>query len=142
MTHLKSDRFSVESGTRITVQVPIVHKDEVVAAVRSIDPLIWGDYDTVTFTTSVGEQGFRALGSGRNSATDEQVTVPCVELSFFVVSDPVSVIEAIYHVHPYEEPVIFVTEATRTLHIRGMDEDNPNRFWNRADQNWVPEEHR
>jgi len=51
------------------------------------------------------------------------------------------VIEAIYFAHPYEEPVIFVETGMRTLHIRGLDEENPHRFWNAERADWVPEEH-
>ena len=53
-----------------------------------------------------------------------------------------TVVEAIYDIHPYEEPVIYVAAVTRTLHVRYMDEDNPNRFRNNASEDWVPKEHR
>ena len=52
------------------------------------------------------------------------------------------VLRSIYASHPYEEPVVFVETCVRTLHIRGVDEDNPNRFWNNEAEDWVPEEHR
>jgi len=51
-------------------------------------------------------------------------------------------IEAIYAAHPYEEPVIFVQPCLRTQHIRGQDENNPNRFWNAPTADWIPTEHR
>jgi hypothetical protein len=51
-------------------------------------------------------------------------------------------IGAIYAAHPYEEPVILVSAGVRTRHITGIDEDNPNRFWNRPTEDWVPTEHR
>jgi hypothetical protein len=38
------------------------------------------------------------------------------------------VVVAIYQAHPYEEPVMFSQNCTRTLHIRGADIDNLNRF--------------
>ncbi len=107
--------------------------------------LKYGDYDRVTFRTALGIQQFRSLGSGRNTATERVVEVPCVELSFFIGGDEARAVQTlrnIYAVHPYEEPVIFVEPCVRTLHIRGMDEDNPNRFWNNEAEDWVPEEHR
>jgi hypothetical protein len=73
------------------------------------------------------------------------VEVPCVELSFFLSHDEpkaVQVLKSIYSSHPYEEPVVLVESCLRTLHIRGMDEDNPNRFWNCETEDWVPEQHR
>ena len=73
------------------------------------------------------------------------MTVSCVELSLFLKPDDAlitHVIETIYAAHPYEEPVIFVTPCVRACHIRGLDQDNPNRFWNAAPADWVPPEHR
>ena len=47
-------------------------------------------------------------------------------------------VTAIYQAHAYEEPMIFIQNCLRTLHIRGGDIYNPNRFWNRQDVDWVP----
>lgn len=69
----------------------------------------------------------------------------CVELQIFVPklgADLEPVIRAIYHAHPYEEPVIQLLPAARTRHRRGQDEDNPNRFWNQDAADWVPKAHR
>lgn len=142
---LDNERFLTENGLRIIVQVPATHAQKIVAAVLFDDALKYGDYDCVTFRTTPGIQQFRSLGSGRNTATEKAVEVPCVELSFFLGSDEakaVQVLRSIYSSHPYEEPVVFVETCVRTLHIRGVDEDNPNRFWNNEAEDWVPEEHR
>ena len=140
-----NDRFVTEEGLRIIVQVPATCAPRIVDAILAEDALKYGDYDCVTFTTAAGVQRFRSLGSGRNLATGRVVEVPCVELSFFLSGDEVGaarVLTAIYYSHPYEEPVVFVEPCVRTLHIRGMDEDNPNRFWNGDAEDWVPSEHR
>ncbi len=140
-----SDRFDFDHGFHIVVQVPEAHAQRVIDAVLEADPLTYGDYDRVTFETMAGIQRFRALGTGRNAATAETVAVPCSELSFFVAGEETGlarVLERIYWAHPYEEPVIFVLPALRCLHVRGLDEDNPNRFWNRPAEDWVPPEHR
>ncbi|WP_415404595.1 hypothetical protein [Tateyamaria sp. SN3-11] len=142
MSVLISDRFTAQSGHLITVQVPETDAPRLITAITTVDPLAYGDYDSVTFASQPGTQSFRALGTGRNAATADVVTVPCVELSFFCAGDPGPVIKAIYAAHPYEEPVIFASPTARTLHIRGLDEDNPNKFWNRPTPDWVPEEHR
>jgi len=66
-------------------------------------------------------------------------------IAFFLGTDEakaVQVIKSIYSTHPYEEPVVFVESCVRTLHIRGVDENNPNRFWNNEPEDWVPDEHR
>lgn len=145
LPELHNDRFVPEHGLRITVQVPETHAQKLVDAVLAVDALKYGDYDCVTFRTGLGTQKFRSLGSGRNTATERVVEVPCVELSFFTTSEgakAVAVLKAVYGSHPYEEPVVFAEPCVRTLHIRGVDEDNPNRFWNREAQDWVPDEHR
>lgn len=138
----ETGRFVTEDGVRITVQVPKARAQAVVDAVLSCDPLRYGDYDSVTFQGAPGIQTFRSLGSGRNAASDGVVKVACVEVSFFLGDDAAAltqVLTAIYAAHPYEEPVIFVQPCLRSLHVRGMDEDNPNRFWNRPADDWVPE---
>ncbi len=142
---LDNDRFGPEEGLRVIVQVPDTHAQRIVNAVLTEDTLKYGDYDSVTYQTVPGTQQFRSLGSGRNTATEKVVEVPCVELSFFLSGDEVKavqILKTIYASHPYEEPVVFVYPCVRTLHIRGVDEDNPNRFWNSDANGWVPEEHR
>ncbi len=142
---LDNDRFVPEEGLRVVVQVPDTHAQRIVNAVLTEDTLKYGDYDSVTYQTAPGTQQFRSQGSGRNTATEKVVEVPCVELSFFLRGDEVKAVQTlktIYASHPYEEPVVFVHPCVRTLHIRGVDEDNPNRFWNSDAEDWVPEEHR
>ncbi len=145
LMNMDSDRFRLQAGHRVSVQVPEEDATRVLEAVLAQDPLCYGDYDQVAFVFSPGTQQFRSLPGGRNAATEVAVFVSCVELSFFTDSDaPVveRILKAIYRVHPYEEPVIQIAAAMRTLHRPGTDEDNPNRFWNRPDADWVPQIHR
>ncbi|UWQ91811.1 hypothetical protein QEZ52_19335 [Aliisedimentitalea scapharcae] len=145
MHDLKSERFTVETGTHILVQVPQEAADRVLQAILSRDILPWGDYDQVSFTTQPGQQQFRSLPKGVNAPTDHAIKVACVELQVFTCARGANlepILRAIYDVHPYEEPVIQLIDATRTRHNRGMDEDNPNRFWNGDPQEWVPAPHR
>lgn len=145
LVNLTSQRFDVEAGTRILVQVPEQAAGQVLAAILAVEPLTWGDYDQVAFTTRAGVQQFRSLPGGRNAATEDVLEVACVELRVFVPKQGQQlepVIRAIYHAHPYEEPVIQLLPGVRTCHRRGQDEGNPNRFWNQEAAEWVPEEHR
>ncbi|MFX0541637.1 hypothetical protein ACEWPM_007880 [Roseovarius sp. S4756] len=142
---LTTDRFVPEEGLRIIVQVPGTHAQRITDTVLKIAPLTYGDYDCVTFRSAPGIQQFRSLGRGHNAATKTVVEVRCLELSFFLPQDERltdTVLRAIYAAHPYEEPVIFVQTCLRTQHIRGMDEDNPARFWNSEAEDWIPQEHR
>ena len=145
MVELASLRFHLETGHRVLVQVPEPEADRVLNAILDVDPLPWGDYDRVSYVAGVGKQRFRALSNSRNVPTAETVMVPCVELQVFTCADASTLealVRAIYDAHPYEEPVVQIVEAHRTRHIPGLDEDNPNRFWNREPASWVPEEHR
>ena len=142
---IASDRFSLEQGTRLLVQVPEEAAGRVLQAMLQVEPLFWGDYDQVAFTTSTGVQQFRVRSQARNAVTDQAVEVPCVELQVFVPKvgqalEPL--LCAIYHAHTYEEPVIQLVAAARSCHRRGQDEANPNRFWNQSPADWVPLSHR
>ena len=145
LPELNDDRFDTEHGLQIAVQAPPEHLQEILDAVREVDSLQYGDYDAVSYCTAPGTQHFRSLGSGRNAKTRDTVQVECTVITFFVTGTDTHVadiLKAIYWAHPYEEPVIFLTPCIRSLHVRGKDEDNPNRFWNRPTKDWVPEEHR
>ncbi len=54
MSELISDRFTVETGTRILVQVPAEAAPRVLTAITAEDSLGYGDYDQVAFTASAG----------------------------------------------------------------------------------------
>lgn len=140
----ETPRFTTEAGHTLTVEVPEERADAVVAAILEVVPLNWGDYERVAFRSASGSQQFRSLGSGRNAATADTTRVPCQRINCFLPNsiDLTAVLEAVYSVHPYEEPVVLVAPALRSLHVRGQDEDNPNRFWNRPVADWVPEAHR
>tara|TARA_R110000782_G_C14669367_1_gene398807 strand:- start:312 stop:755 length:444 start_codon:yes stop_codon:yes gene_type:complete len=145
LPRFSNPRFQTEQGFLVIVQVPETHAQKIIDAVLAVNALKYGDYDRVTFRTVSGSQQFRSLGSGRNAATADVMTVPCVEVSFFLPedeADAVEVLTQVYAAHPYEEPVVFVAQCLRTLHVRGTDEDNPNRFWNSEPEDWVPQEHR
>lgn len=145
MPETASPRYTTQAGTRLLIQVPQAEADRVLAAILSVTSLPWGDYDQVAFWTAPGVQQFRSCPGGVNRASERAVEVPCVELQVFIgasAEDLDPVLRAIYDSHPYEEPVIQMIPAVRSLHIRGLDEDNPNRFWNRPAADWVPAIHR
>ena len=89
-------------------------------------------------------QWCRALPGARNRATGDVEEVPCVEVSFALPkpADVSAGLTALYEEHAYEEPVIVVTPAVRTLHLRGMGRDAPVRFRNRPTEDWVPQAQR
>lgn len=141
---LSSNRFETEHGFEVSVQVPQAHAEPLLDGIYQTDALKYGDYDRVSFVSALGTQRFRSLPGGRNAASEEVLEVPCALLSFFIGDEDglAKVIQTIYHHHPYEEPVVFIQPTYRTLHRAGLDEDNPNKFWNRKSEDWVPEIHR
>ncbi len=137
--------FTLVPGLSVSIQVPIEHVEEVLAAIAALTPLKWGDYDNVSFITQPGTQRFRSLGGGQNTPTDGVAEVPCAELSFALPEDEsllARVLDAVFHAHPYEEPVIRIIPARFTRHIPGAGADSPHKFWNRETPGWVPPEHR
>lgn len=138
-------RFSTQMRVTLRVQVPQTHRKQVLDAITQACRLEYGDYDHVSFEEAEGTQRFRAIGTGRNSVTADVVSMPCVQITAQLpqnASQINDVISALYAAHPYEEPVITLTPSLSMHHVRGMDEDNPNRFWNQATPDWVPSEHR
>ena len=136
--------FRTEACWHVRVQTPAAHVERILAAVTEVHPLDYGPYDNVSFATRPGVQRFRVLPGSRNAPTDAVVTVDCVDLSFVVArtADLEAILQAVMDAHAYEEPVITVTEAVRALHLPGAGDNNPNRFWNRPPEDWVPESHR
>ena len=136
LQNMSCDRFTTEEGYLIRLEVPTLNHQQMLTAVRNAADLRYGDYDSVSFTTSPGTQRFRSLGGGHNPTKDIVSEWECVEVTFFLPADALvveRVLRNVYAVHPSEEPVIHIVKAVRSLHIRGLDEKNPNRFWNRAD---------
>lgn len=88
-----------------------------------------GGHDGVVFKTSISTQHFRSFGTDRTLASDGAMAVTCVELSFLPdsKSHPAKVLEEIYNIHPYEDPVTAVQAYVRALYKSGTDGDNPNR---------------
>ena len=58
---IQSGRFSIEQGTRVLIQVPQEAAEQVLQEILAQEPLHWGDYDQVAYTTRPGVQQFRAL---------------------------------------------------------------------------------
>ncbi|GGL68048.1 hypothetical protein [Wenxinia marina] len=136
-----TDRYDIEAGYVLSVEVPAEDAASLREALTRAIGLAYGDYDGVAFESAAGTQYYRSLGTGRNAPTEAVVAVPCVNLRVFVPADAVeAAMRAVYADHPYEEVVALLTPSFRGLHRRGLDEDNPRRFWNRPAADWVAPE--
>lgn len=141
----ETDRYWIEAGHLVDVEVPQTDVEALLTAVCRVWPLMHGDFEAVSFASHPGTQRFRVLPGARNAPTEAVVDVACVSLRFFVPGEGgvlSGVMSALYDVHPYEEPVIYIQDTRRGRHKRGADDNNPNRFWNRPMPDWVPEPHR
>ena len=136
---VETSRASVIGAYLMRVQIPSENVDEVLDAVIGCSSLEYGNYEHVAFRHTPGTQQFKPK-VGSSSGALEKVCIACEEVSFTLPKDEDvlrQVIEAIFEVHPYEEPVIQIQEILTTRYKYGSDSDNPNKWWNRPELAWV-----
>ncbi|QFT79050.1 hypothetical protein FIU89_00395 [Roseovarius sp. THAF27] len=120
-------------------QAPSEDVDRIFDAVTQVAPLTQGKTDRNGYRAPGGLEYYRPREGTPTGAEDDTRHRPGVdEMRFFLPRDPAmltAVIEAIYAVHSYYEPVITVTDVLRSQ-CKGLDDsDNPHRWWNR-DGDW------
>lgn len=143
MTH-PLDAYRAASGTFIPVWTLEIQTlpgdvDRILDAVVDVFPLAYGRYDRNASVTAVGKETARPQAS---STTDTHVatftpgdteTYPMVEVKISIDRDAevlAAVMDAIHHVHHYEEPVIFLREDWTSRSTYDTGRDNPHRWWN------------
>ncbi|MFK7753026.1 MAG: hypothetical protein AB8B51_10805 [Sedimentitalea sp.] len=120
----------------IMFQAPSEDLDRIFDAVVAIVPLEQGKTDRNGYRAPGGVEYYRPREGTPTGAEDDTRHRPGVdEMRFYLPRDTKvlnDVIEAIYDVHCYYEPVITVTEVLRGLGKGLDDRDNPHRWWNKA----------
>ncbi|MEM7506811.1 MAG: hypothetical protein AAF415_08690 [Pseudomonadota bacterium] len=119
----------------IEIYAPEEDVDRIAASVTAIDPLAQGNhYDSNIFQTAPGVEWYRPReGAAAGPERDMRKRPGVVKLVFEIAEDHAKlhqIIEAVYQIHSYQEPVIRVRPilSSRT---KGLDDsDNPNRWWN------------
>jgi hypothetical protein len=94
--------------------------------------LEYGKYDRVAYIDAEGMEQYRPLAGSKAGAQQTVTRTPSRVVTVSVVHDRAmlqKVVDAIYQAHPYEEPVIYITEGWRSRST-SADENNPNRWWN------------
>jgi hypothetical protein len=94
--------------------------------------LEYGKYDRVAYIDAEGMEQYRPLAGSKAGAQQTVTRTPSRVVTVSVVHDRAmlqKVVDAIYQAHPYEEPVIYITEGWRSRST-SADEKNPNRWWN------------
>ena len=119
----------------VTFQAPEEDVDRIFDAVVAIVPLQHGKTDRNGYRAPAGIEYYRPREGTPTGAEEDTRHRPGVdEMRFFLPRDRdllTKVIEAIYEVHSYYEPVITVAEVLRSQ-CKGLDDsNNPHRWWNR-----------
>jgi hypothetical protein len=118
----------------VTVQLPLEDVDRVMAEVVKVAPLAMGSYDSNAYQSDAGIERYRPLEGAAAGAESEVRKRPgVVEVSFELPNDRhllERVIETIFQVRSYQEPVIRVVNILGSRSKDLDDRDNPNRWWN------------
>lgn len=120
---------------QICFQAPQEDVDRIFDAICNVTPLTQGKTDRNGYRAAAGYEYYRPREGTPTGAEEGTRKRPGVEeMRFFLPRDEdvlARVIEAIYEVHSYYEPVITVTEVLRSQ-CKGLDDqNNPHRWWNK-----------
>ena len=138
------DGYSARSGRFVpvwTLEIQTVPEDtdRILDAVMAVHPLGFGRYQRNASISAVGketaqpEPGSTTTTHIEGFAAGNTATYPMVELKISIERDRAvleQVMDAILHVHHYEEPVIFLREDWASRANYDPDSANPNRWWN------------
>lgn len=125
----------MERLLQLRVFAPEEDADRIMAHVCEIVPLTQGEkYDSNAYQSAAGIERYRPLeGAAAGPETEVRKRPGVIELSFELPDDqPVleAVVEAVFQVHSYQEPVIKV-QTVLVSRSKGLDDsDNPHRWWN------------
>ncbi|MEM8975276.1 MAG: hypothetical protein AAGD43_24710 [Pseudomonadota bacterium] len=115
--------------------------DRILDAVVAVHPLSFGRYQRNASISAVGRETAQPEpGSTTTTHIDgfeagSTETYPMVELKISIERDLAvleKVMDAIIHVHHYEEPVIFLREDWASRATYDPKSTNPNRWWNNS----------
>jgi hypothetical protein len=116
----------------ISVHVPSGSVEKVLQALAVAVGLEYGKYDQVAYIDAEGMEQYRPLAGSKAGAQKSVTTTPSRVVTVSVVHDEAMLqraVDAITRAHPYEEPVIYITDGWRSRST-SADDKNPNRWWN------------
>lgn len=116
----------------VSVHVPSASVDKILQSLTAAVSLEYGKYDHVAFIDAEGSEQFRPLANSKFGASNSVEADPSKVVTVSLVHDAKvlrKALSALHQAHPYEEPVIYVTEGWRTRSTNS-DTSNPNRWWN------------
>ena len=120
---------------KVTFIAPTEDVDRIFEQIIKVTPLIHGKTDQNAYLLSPGHEYYRPLEGTPTGAEEETRKRPGVNQMVVVIPQDRTtlekVIESIYAVHSYYEPVIHVEQLLRS-ETKGIDDsDNPHRWWNK-----------
>lgn len=138
MSDLKT--YNAKSGTFIpvwTLEIQTIadDTDRILDAIMAVYPLSYGRYQRNASISAMGRETAQPEPNSTTTThkTGQTETYPMVELKITLPRDPKTlelVMDAIHHVHHYEEPVIFLRSDHVSRAAYNPDNSNPNRWWN------------
>jgi hypothetical protein len=135
LTAFETPSARMEKVLLVTVGAPQEDVDRILEHVCRIVPLAQGpSYDSNSYESPAGFERYRPR-SGAVAGTEAAVRKRpgIVTLTFELENDPAmlaEVVETVFQVHSYQEPVIRISE-TLTCRSKGLDDrNNPYRWWN------------
>ena len=132
----ETNAIFMEPHWQVTFQAPEEDIDRIFDHVTEFAPLEQGKTDKNAYRSANGFEYYRPREGTPTGAEEEVRKRPGVaEVSFFIPRDQKQldlVIEAIYAVHSYYEPVITVKEVLRSRGKGRDDSDNPQRGGNKG----------
>lgn len=119
----------------VEIYAPEQDADRIADCVTAIDPLAQGrHYDSNIFQTAPGTEWYRPLeGAAAGAEHMARKRAGVMKLVFEIAEDHAKlheIVEAVYQIHCYQEPVIRVRPIL-SCRTKGLDDsDNPHRWWN------------
>lgn len=137
MEHMGFETKSVrmERLLEVVVFAPEEDVDRIMERVCKITPLSQGEsYDSNAYQSGPGIERYRPReGAVARPETEVRKRPGVVAVTFELPDDQAlleQVVEAVFQVHSYQEPVIKV-QPTLVSRSKGLDDsDNPHRWWN------------
>lgn len=124
----------MEEVLLVSVQAPAEDMDRLATAIAEIDPLVLGKYDNNTYESSNGLERYRPREGAAAGPEAELRKRPGVSNMSFQIPDDQSllqrIVEQLFQVHSYQEPVIIVQKVLASRSRGRDDRNNPNRWWN------------
>ncbi|MDO6962740.1 hypothetical protein [Rhizobium alvei] len=134
MQEFETRSVRMETMQLLRVQAPCEDVERIMRGVVAITPLVIGHYDSNAFQSSAGTERYRPLdGAAAGAEPGVRLRPGVVELSFELPCDRLlveQVVETIFQLHSYQEPVIRLETILASRSKNLDDSANPNRWWN------------